>query len=67
MFVNKFLLLLQHDLDSIMFKIQLRVVHKFNHNVVTRSLPNAPPNSLMDSTTSPKVKTIKGEGVGRIL
>jgi len=25
---------------------------------------DAPPNSLMDSTTSPKVKTTVGEGVG---
>jgi len=25
---------------------------------------DAPPSSLMDSTTSPKVKTTKGEGVG---
>ncbi len=25
---------------------------------------DAPPNSLMDSTTSPNVKTSKGEGVG---
>jgi len=25
---------------------------------------DAPPNSLTDSTTSPKAKTIEGEGVG---
>jgi hypothetical protein len=25
---------------------------------------DAPPNSLMDSTTSPKVKIVEGEGVG---
>jgi hypothetical protein len=25
---------------------------------------NAPPSSLMDSTTNPKVKTTEGEGVG---
>jgi hypothetical protein len=25
---------------------------------------NAPPSSLMDSTTSPKVKTIEGKGIG---
>jgi hypothetical protein len=26
---------------------------------------DAPPDSLMDSTTNPKVKTMEGEGVGR--
>jgi hypothetical protein len=28
------------------------------------SVIHAPPNSLMDSTTNPKVKTTKGKGVG---
>jgi hypothetical protein len=28
------------------------------------SAHDAPPSSLMDSTTSPKVKTLEGEGVG---
>ncbi len=33
--------------------------------VAQRHMPNdAPPSSLMDSTTSPKVKTTEGEGVG---
>jgi hypothetical protein len=35
---------------------------------ITMSLPSsidAPPSSLMDSTTNPKVKTIKGKRVGR--
>jgi len=27
---------------------------------------DAPPSSLMDSTTSPKVKTTKGKGVERV-
>ncbi len=29
-----------------------------------RRVSDAPPSSLMDSTTSPKVKTTEGEGIG---
>ncbi len=39
MFVYYSLLLPQHNLDFIMFKIQLPVVQKFNQNVVARCLP----------------------------
>jgi len=33
-------------------------------NITTLNQTNAPPSSLMDSTTSPKVKITKGEGIG---
>jgi hypothetical protein len=31
---------------------------------ITNWVDDTPPNSLMDSTTRPKVKTMEGEGVG---
>jgi len=31
---------------------------------VNQTYTDAPPSSLMDSTTSPKVKTVEGKGVG---
>jgi hypothetical protein len=31
---------------------------------VNQTYTDAPPSSLMDSTTSPKAKTMEGEGVG---
>ncbi len=34
------------------------------YNVFYYSVYDAPPNSLMDSTTNPKVKTMEGEGIG---
>jgi len=39
MFVYNFLLFSQHDFDSIMFRIQLLVVQKYNQNVMKRSFP----------------------------
>ncbi len=39
MFVYNYLLFPQHNLDFVMFKIQLLVVQKFNQNVVVGSLP----------------------------
>jgi hypothetical protein len=39
MFAYNFLLFPQHNLDLVMFKIQLLVVHKFNQNVVVGNLP----------------------------
>jgi hypothetical protein len=35
-----------------------------NQNFILSSLDDAPPSSLMDSTTSPKVKIAEGKGVG---
>ncbi len=32
--------------------------------VIMGAFIDTPPNSLMDSSTNPKVKTMKGEGVG---
>jgi hypothetical protein len=32
--------------------------------VCTVTKTDAPPSSLMDSTVSPKVKTLEGEGIG---
>ncbi len=39
MFIYYSLFLPQHNFDSIMFRIQLLVVHKFNQNVVAKCLP----------------------------
>ncbi len=39
MFVYNSLLFPQHDLDSVMFKIQLPTIQKFNENVMARSFP----------------------------
>jgi hypothetical protein len=39
MFVYYSLLIPQHNLDYVMFKIQLLIVQKFNQNVVARCLP----------------------------
>jgi hypothetical protein len=35
-----------------------------NNEIYNLGTPNAPPSSLMDSTTSPKMKTLEGEGIG---
>jgi hypothetical protein len=45
-----------HTLDPSML---FQYFHKWPHNVL-----DAPPNSLMDSTANPKVKTLEGKGVG---
>jgi hypothetical protein len=39
MLIYNFLLFSHHDFDSVMFKIQILVVQKFNQNVVMGSLP----------------------------
>jgi len=39
MFVYNFLFFPQHDLDIVMFQIQILVIQKFNENVVIGSLP----------------------------
>jgi len=47
-------------------KTQLPVnqIDFFNIIIFDRGIIDAPPNSLMDSTASPKVKTMEGVGVG---
>jgi hypothetical protein len=39
MFIYYSLLIPQHNLNYVMFRIQLPIVHKFNQNVVARCLP----------------------------
>jgi hypothetical protein len=39
MFIYNFMFFPQHDLDFVMFRIQLLVIQKFNQNVVTWSFP----------------------------
>jgi hypothetical protein len=64
MFIYYFILLPQHNLDSIMFRIQLPIVQKFNQNVIAKCLPLnlkqayqfsfVCPRSLFLSRASPK-------------
>jgi len=49
---------------SLMSKMITIILLSWNIMMVVYRLFNAPPSSLMDSITNPKVKIVKGEGVG---
>jgi hypothetical protein len=49
------------DIDEVYWT---HIDHNWTMHGHMKYIGDAPPSSLMDSTTSPKLKTTKGKGVG---